>query len=148
MKLKDITYVSIQFILFIIYALTPAVRVFYLPVFLKGFALAIAILGGLVLLIALLQLNKNLSPFPTPKTKGKLITIGLYRWVRHPIYSGILLFVFGDAIFNQSWSKLVISFLLLGLFYFKSVYEEDLLKQKFSDYADYQKRTGRFFPFL
>lgn len=148
MKLKDIIYVSIQFILFIIYALTPAVRVFYLSIFLKDFSLVIAVLGGLVLFLALLQLNKNLSPFPTPKTTGKLITAGLYHWVRHPIYSGILLFVFGYALFSQSWSKLAISFLLLGLFYFKSVYEEKLLSQRFSNYSAYQKRTGRFFPFI
>lgn len=148
MKLKDVVYVSIQFILFLVYALAPQARVFYFQGILKDLFLLITVLGGLVLLLALLQLNKNLSPFPTPKTNGKLIVIGLYRWVRHPIYSGILLLAFGYALFSESLNRLLIAFSLLVLFYFKSTYEEKLLNQKFPNYKNYKQTTGRFFPFL
>jgi protein-S-isoprenylcysteine O-methyltransferase Ste14 len=68
--------------------------------------------------------------------------------MRHPIYSGILLFVFGYAIYSQNEYRLIIAVALLILFYFKSSYEERLLKRKFPNYTYYQQKTGRFFPFI
>jgi protein-S-isoprenylcysteine O-methyltransferase Ste14 len=102
----------------------------------------------IALILALLQLNRNLSPFPTPKQNGQLVTNGLYHWMRHPIYTGILLVSYGYAIYSSSWLRLIVACVLLILFYLKSSYEEKLLSKKFSDYTAYQKRTARFFPFL
>jgi protein-S-isoprenylcysteine O-methyltransferase Ste14 len=147
-RIKDILYVGIQFILFIIYALVPHAISFPFPLWFIYFGLAITLLGLLVISLALLQLNKNLSPFPTPKTNSELVNSGLYRWVRHPIYTGIILLVFGYASYSQNGYRFLISFSLLLLFYLKSLYEESLLKKKFSDYRGYMRTTGRFFPFI
>nr|MBC7613421.1 isoprenylcysteine carboxylmethyltransferase family protein [Pseudopedobacter sp.] len=121
---------------------------FDFPNFLNYLGLLIAIAGLIILVLALLQLNKNISPFPTPKANSELVTNGLYSWMRHPIYSGILLFVFGYAIYSQIEFRFLISVALLFLFYFKSSYEEKLLKEKFPDYTNYQHQTRRFFPFI
>lgn len=148
MKSKDIIYVTAQFILFIGYALVHHFGLFQFPVWVLNLGLLMAILGIIILLLALLHLNKNLSPFPSPKLESELVTNGLYKWMRHPIYSGILLFAFGYAIYSQNEFRLLIAFALLVLFYFKSSYEEKMLCQKFDDYAAYRKAKGRFFPFL
>lgn len=148
MKIKDIIYVSIQFILFIIYAVVPPKWTFNLPFLLNILFLILAFIGILVLVLGLLQLNKNLSPFPTPKIKSELVTHGMYKWMRHPIYSGIILFALGYALYSSNGYRLFTAILLWILFYFKSAYEENLLKEKYEDYAAYQKKTKRFFPFF
>lgn len=105
-----------------------------------------AILGFVIMAIALFELKTNLTVFPTPKTNSELITFGMYKFSRHPIYSGILLFVYGYAIFSFSLYKLLISSLLFVLLYFKTNYEESQLERKFPDYSNYKMKVGRFFP--
>jgi protein-S-isoprenylcysteine O-methyltransferase Ste14 len=114
--------------------------------FFKTIGLLLAIVGFLIALIAVLQLNKNLSPFPTPKENAILLENGLYKFVRHPIYSGLLLLFYGYGIYVDSIYKLLISSLLLVLFYFKTNYEEKQLERKFPDYSNYKQKAGRFLP--
>jgi protein-S-isoprenylcysteine O-methyltransferase Ste14 len=145
---KDFVFVSLQVLLFIAFVF-PIVEYSFEPNYiLKYAALAIAIIGLLVIAVAILQLNKNLTPFPTPKENGTLIQTGLYKFVRHPIYSGIILTTLGFGFYDGSWWKIVIGFALWFLFFFKSKYEETLLTNQFDDYKNYKKITGRFFPFL
>lgn len=144
-KRKDILLVTIQFILLTIFYIPFIPDSFQTPVALKYTGVVISILGFLIILIAILQLNKNLTPFPTPKENGVLINTGLYKYVRHPIYSGIFLAAIGIAFYTGSYWQLSISFILLVLFYFKSKYEESLLIEKYKDYEDYKKVTRRFF---
>ena len=108
--------------------------------------LIISFFGGLIILLALLQLNKNLTPFPTPKNNATLLENGLYKYMRHPIYTGIILLFIGFSIYQNSLYKLSITLLLVILFHFKSNYEEQCLEQKFPDYKIYKTKTGRFFP--
>ncbi len=110
--------------------------------------LLIAVFGGMIIILALLQLNKNLSPFPTPKEAATLLQNGLYKYMRHPIYTGIMLFLVGYGVYQNSLYKLLISLLLVILFYLKSNYEEQRLEQKFPDYKLYKNKTGRFFPWI
>nr|WP_315147284.1 methyltransferase [uncultured Flavobacterium sp.] len=95
-----------------------------------------------------MKLNKNLSPFPTPKNNVTLLENGLYKYARHPIYTGIILLVIGFSVYQNSWYKLLISLLLIILFYLKSTYEEERLEQKFPDYKNYKTKTRRFFPLI
>lgn len=108
----------------------------------------ITILGGIIIVLALLQLNKNLSPFPTPKNNTTLLQNGLYKYMRHPIYTGIILFFIGDSVYQNSFYKLGISLLLVVLFHFKTNYEEQRLEQKFPDYKLYKSKTTKFFPWV
>lgn len=74
------------------------------------------IFGFLLGIISVLQLNRNLSPYPTPKLISSLITHGLYQYIRHPIYTGILLFLFGNALHSGSTFKILVSLFILILF--------------------------------
>jgi len=107
-----------------------------------------AVCGGIIITLALLQLNKNLSPFPTPKESASLLQNGLFKYMRHPIYTGIILLFTGYSVSQNSVYKLLISVFLVLLFYLKSNYEEQRLEQKFPDYKQYKKKTGRFFPWF
>lgn len=144
---KDLWFVGIQILLLCIYLLPVPI---YLPLnnTINSAGLIIAATGFLVVIIAVIQLNKNLTPFPTPKDSGELIKTGLYKFIRHPIYTGIILTVTGYGLYRESLWKLLVGILLWLLFYSKSRYEEALLKRRYKDYEDYMKTTGRFFPFI
>ena len=142
---KDYIFVFIQFLLFGAYAFD-----FFQPLeitkFLATFGMVIAIIGCMIALLTIFELKTNLSVFPTPTEKAVLLTQGFFRFSRHPIYTGILMFAFGYALYNYSLYKLFISGFLLIWFYLKSIYEEEQLSQKFKDYKSYQDKVGRFFP--
>ena len=146
LRTKDSVFVILQFILFALYLLGINFLPFKTSSLINLIAFIISIFGLLIVIISMLQLNKNLSPFPTPKLNSHLIKHGLYRYIRHPIYTGIMLLSFGFGIYTNSTHKLIISFLLIFLFYFKSKYEEERLLNKFSNYKEYVLTTGRFFP--
>ncbi len=144
---KDVLLVSTQFLLFILYTidLDWSLGVSHI---LKMVSLMIATIGLLIVIIAILQLNKNLSPFPTPKTHSVLLQNGLYKVIRHPIYSGLILIFFGYGVSKDSGYKIIIATLLFILFHFKTQYEEKQLQNKFPEYQSYKSKTNKFFPYL
>jgi protein-S-isoprenylcysteine O-methyltransferase Ste14 len=85
---------------------------------------------------------------PSPRAGAALLTSGLYRRVRHPVYSGLLVWAFGMAIAAASGLHFMLFGLLWAFFHAKAAHEERLLAQKFSGYSEYAARTPRFFPAL
>jgi len=146
LKKTDFIYVSIQFVLFIAYVLEFNITSLSFVKQFQGLGYVLFSVGILLLLIALLQLNTNLSPFPTPKNNSALIKTGVYKFIRHPIYTGIVIAFLGYAFLSNSIYKTGITILLLLLFYFKSKYEEKRLEQVFEGYINYKNNTGRFLP--
>lgn len=142
---KDYLFVGVQFILFGLFAIDFQSEV-QVPQLIKIIGLLASIVGVGILLISVLQLNRNLTAFPTPKLESELITTGLYRFSRHPIYSGLILFTLGYSVFTASLFRLIIAFILLFWFYLKTNYEEQKLQEKYSNYKEYQKKVNRFFP--
>jgi protein-S-isoprenylcysteine O-methyltransferase Ste14 len=141
---KDYIYVGIQLVLFVAYIIPLTIPYINLPEWLRYSGLIILVLGLVLGLVALLQINTKLSPFPTPVPNGKLITTGAYKLARHPIYTAIILAGFGYALYITSWYKIVITLVLLILFYYKSKYEEKLLIKNYSEYTTYKTKTRRF----
>jgi len=141
---KDYIYVGIQLLLFAAYVIPVTLIPIEIPDWLRYSGIVLLILGGLLGTIALLQLNTKLSPFPTPVDSGKIITSGAFAFARHPIYTAILIAAIGYALYCESFYKILIFFLLFILFYFKSNYEEQLLKKSYPSYASYQLKVGKF----
>jgi len=86
---------------------------------------------------------------PTSATRGehKLVTHGIYRYIRHPLYTvGSSLFIsFGMMADNWFIAALgILTFILMAI---RTPKEESNLIEKFGDeYREYMKRTGRFLP--
>lgn len=114
----------------------------------RGMGTGIEWLGIIGILVCAANLGRSLTALPLPKDSGKLSTSGLYRYVRHPMYSSVLLFSFGIAVGSGSLFKYILVLSLYALFHFKSVYEERYLNQRYSDYHQYSSRIPRFIPFI
>ena len=105
-------------------------------------------LGIAIAIWAAILLGPNLTPLPKPKQNGELIWTGLYRFVRHPIYFGVILVCFGWAGIEQTLYTLVLAIILLIFFDLKSRQEEIWLTEKFSEYAEYKITTKKLIPFV
>jgi protein-S-isoprenylcysteine O-methyltransferase Ste14 len=107
-------------------------------------------LSGIFLAVSgLLQLSwHSFSIFPEPKTKGRFIRKGIYAYIRHPMYAGVLMVVATLIIQYWSWYRLISAGLLAFVFVLKIVKEEKFLSQKFPEYLEYQKNTNRLIPFV
>jgi len=144
----DVVFVSIQLLLFIIYLLPVEWGAFSVNSIFKIISMLVFATGMLILVMALLGLKSNLTPFPSPKSNATLIQSGLYKYIRHPIYTGIIFAALGLGFYNESLWKILIALALWLLFYFKSGYEEKQLSAAFPQYLAYRKKTGRFIPFI
>jgi protein-S-isoprenylcysteine O-methyltransferase Ste14 len=109
-------------------------------------AILLVALGLAISFIASRNLGTALTPTPVPRSQATLHTNGIYKYVRHPIYTAILLAATGIALYRLAWSSIVLCVGVYLFFYFKSKHEEKLLKSKYSEYKKYQDSTGRFFP--
>jgi protein-S-isoprenylcysteine O-methyltransferase Ste14 len=103
--------------------------------------------GGIAILIAsFIRLGKSLTANPVPKDEGELVVSGLYSFVRHPIYLGLLLLGFGVVLDAGYWPQILIFLMLYIQLHIKANFEEYLLRQKYPGYAAYAAKTPRFFP--
>lgn len=107
---------------------------------------AVTALGVAIVVVAALRLGRSLTPTPVPKDDGQLATGGLYRFVRHPIYSGVLLIVVALVASSGRWLHLALGVATLGFFAAKARWEEARLDRAYPAYAEYAARTGRFVP--
>ena len=78
----------------------------------------------------------------------KIIQRGPYKWIRHPSYSGIILFCIGYGLAVQNWLSLIIAVSLptVALLYRIKIEEEALIKGIGTEYEVYQKKTKKLIP--
>ena len=98
----------------------------------------IIIIASVFILIAIKDLGRNLSPFPNPKANSNLITTGIYRFVRHPMYYSLIIISFGVFLTKLSIYHLCLTITLALLIKFKIILEEQYLKNKFKNYFLYK----------
>jgi protein-S-isoprenylcysteine O-methyltransferase Ste14 len=91
-------------------------------------------------------LGRGLTPSPLPNGATGLVTKGPYRFVRHPMYTSVILLGIGIAIRSGSWIVTVALVGLILLFAVKSRWEEMHLADTFPGYERYMGTTGRFLP--
>ncbi len=104
--------------------------------------------GACVALAGALALGKNLTPFPKPAERARLVQNGIYSLIRHPLYTSVISVSIGWALFWQSWPTLLVSLALIPFFQAKARREERWLREKFPEYADYARRVRRFIPWV
>ena len=106
------------------------------------------VVGAGIALAGALALGRNLTPFPKPTEQAQLVRHGIYAIIRHPLYTSVISVSIGWALVWQSWPALLVAVTLIPFFHAKVRYEECWLRQKFPEYADYEKRVRRFIPWL
>jgi protein-S-isoprenylcysteine O-methyltransferase Ste14 len=111
-----------------------------------GFVLLIC--GVLIGLVGTLGLASSFTVMVRPRDEGGLVTTGLYRFVRNPIYSGLMLAMVGASLGSGSLLALGMTVVLAVVLDLKTRREEVFLRARFPAYAAYAARTSKFIPRL
>ena len=101
----------------------------------------IIIIAFIFLLVAVKELGSNLSPFPRPKKNINLVTSGIYRFTRHPMYYSLIFISFGVFITKLSIYYLFLTISLGLIIKFKIALEEQYLNNKFKKYLLYKNKV-------
>ena len=111
------------------------------------FGVTIAVVGIALAMWARWHLGENWSATVTLKEGHELIRSGPYRYMRHPIYSGMLLAFVGTALALGEYRALISVAIVLVAFYTKAKKEELFLTQEFGEkFREHSRRTGMFLP--
>ena len=81
-------------------------------------------------------------------TAGGVVTTGPYRYVRHPIYAAILLFLLAGALSHPSITSAIFTTTAIVGTGMRITMEERLLRRRYPEYAAYAAKTARVVPFL
>jgi protein-S-isoprenylcysteine O-methyltransferase Ste14 len=111
---------------------------------------AVVLAAGLAFSVwARVHLGRNWSGAVTIKRGHELIRHGPYRFVRHPIYTGVLMGLIGTAIARDEWRGLLAVLIAFAALWRKLVLEERWLSETFSEeYAKYRAEVRALIPFL
>ena len=120
-----------------------------LPAWLRWSGVALAAACSFLMFWTLNSLGNNLTDTVVTRQNATLVTCGPYRFVRHPFYITVGLFLAGLTLISGSSLIGIGSALVLALLAIRTPKEEQMLVARFGPaYQDYMARTGRFFPRL
>lgn len=140
-------FVGVQLALLVAILLLPAGDAWSTPSWLVTASRWLEWVGAAVLVGGLLGLGRSATPLPSPVPHGELRTGGLYRLVRHPVYSGVILLTVGAAIPSGNVTVVLAVVALTVWFMLKARWEEKRLAARYPGYAGYAAHTPRFVPF-
>ena len=101
----------------------------------------IIIIAFIIMLVSIKDLGRNLSPFPRPIKNSNLVTTGIYRYSRHPMYYSLIFISFGVFIIKLSIYYLFLTLSLALIIKFKITLEEKYLNNKFKNYLLYKNEV-------
>ena len=142
-KFKAYTLVSIQMISIALILVTGWPLAGYIPL------LIIQIAGVMLGIWAIVIMGvKNTNITPLVKQDAHLVTNGPYAFIRHPMYSAVLLTIWPLIIDQYSLLRLTAGLILTIDLIIKMLFEESLLRKHFAGYESYMKETKRLIPFV
>jgi len=146
--LKDAYELSLVFLQFFIISLhffqwdfIPQKQIIQVSPFSYFVGFLFIIIAFIILLVAIKDLGRNLSPFPKPINKSYLVTSGIYRFTRHPMYYSLIFISIGVFIIKLSIYYLFLTISLALIIKFKIALEEKYLINKFKNYLLYKKEV-------
>jgi protein-S-isoprenylcysteine O-methyltransferase Ste14 len=109
--------------------------------FLAG--LAVVASGGI-------SLGDNLTPLPKPREGShSLVTDGMFKYMRHPMYGGLIIASAGLGIATNSAARILLAGLLFLVLDKKATFEESFLAEKYgAEYSEYQSKVKKLLPWL
>jgi protein-S-isoprenylcysteine O-methyltransferase Ste14 len=109
--------------------------------------LALVVLGAAINIAGRFSLGKNWGNQVIIYQDHRLVTGGVYRIVRHPLYAGLIWMFTGASLVFQNWLALAATvFIFLPAMFYRAKLEENVLLAQFPAYAEYRNRVGMFFP--
>ena len=118
-------------------------------------SLPLTLCGTVLLLIAAgcglagaISLGRNLTPFPSPTARTRLVQTGIYRLMRHPLYTAVFCGSVGWGLVWSSWPGLLAALALGPLLDAKARREGCWLRKQFPEYSTYTQQVRRFLPWI
>ncbi len=90
----------------------------------------------------------NFNIQPKLKEGCQLVTTGAYNYIRHPMYTSVILMMLAVLAASPAFIELLLFLLLIGVLVLKAKREEKLWCGHDAAYTDYQKRTKLFIPYI
>jgi protein-S-isoprenylcysteine O-methyltransferase Ste14 len=116
---------------------------------LRWFGLLLYGLGGVLRLWPVFVLGRRFSGLVAIQPGHTLVTTGIYKWIRHPSYLGVVFVMLGWALVFRSLVGVLLTVLILVPLIFRIVSEEALLQSQFgAEYEAYRARTWRLVPYI
>lgn len=120
-----------------------------LPASIRWAGVALTMITAGLLIWTLRSLGPNLTDTVVTRAAHTLVTRGPYRWVRHPFYDCMALFMLSIALMMANWFVIVSGAVMFTLLAIRSRSEEQKLLERFGEpYRAYRAATGRFVPRL
>jgi protein-S-isoprenylcysteine O-methyltransferase Ste14 len=115
---------------------------------LRDVALLILVVGLVLRWAAVLTLGKSFSANVAIHATQKILKTGLYRWMRHPSYTGLLLCILAVALHTRNWISLLVIFIpITAVLLYRIHIEEIALREHFGqEYIDYTHQTKQLVP--
>jgi len=141
----DLMLVFLQFFIislhFFQWEFLPQKKIIQANPFYYLLGILIIIIAFIIMLVSIKDLGRNLTPFPRPIHNSKLVTKGIYRFTRHPMYYSLIFFSIGVFIIKLSIYYLFLTLSLALIIKFKVALEEKYLMNKFKNYLLYKKEV-------
>ena len=141
----DLMLVFLQFFIislhFFQWELIPQKQIIQVSSFSYYLGILIIMMASIIMIVAIKDLGRNLSPFPRPINNSNLVTKGIYRFMRHPMYYSLIFISIGVFIMKLSIYYLFLTLSLALIVKFKIALEEKYLMNKFKDYLLYKNEV-------
>ncbi|MEI6132258.1 MAG: isoprenylcysteine carboxylmethyltransferase family protein [Bacillota bacterium] len=104
-------------------------------------------LGAIINIVGRLNLKGNWANQIKIYKEHTVVKSGPYRFVRHPLYSSIILMLYGGAILYFNWiCFLLVTIVFVPAMIYRSKQEENMLEKEFEEYKEYKEKVGMLFP--
>ena len=141
----EIILVFLQFFIislhFFQWEFIPKIQIIKVSPFSYLLGFLIILIAFIIMIISIKDLGRNLSPFPRPINNSNLVTTGIYRFTRHPMYYSLIFISIGVFIIKLSIYYLFLTISLALIIKFKIALEEKYLMNKFINYLLYKNEV-------
>ena len=147
-KLISVGYVMAEFLMLILAPIESHIMGRHVSSSQKWIGAILGMGGFVAALMAYRELGRNFRVFAAPRRSGRLITSGIYSKVRHPMYTAVMFAFLGYIIYWGSMWGFPLWLAMTTLYVVKAWKEEEVLKQRYPAYPDYERRSWKFFPYI
>lgn len=144
-RLVDVILVAAQFGLLIAIFARPSTGLITHAQLASVVGPVLFVCGAVVGILGIIGLRRSLNIFPTPVSHADLVQSGVYKFIRHPMYTGLMLVALSCTLDRLSVFGIILFLSFVIVLFAKSSYEERLLLSAFKNYESYRQKTGRFF---